>query len=197
VADRDGNRLTIVDPVDRKTRQVADPEGALSGPGYLAISSAGNPIVLRGSARRPALTAVTSIEYRMNEDMRPPAHASQAVTRGAPSHVRLATWVGLGGSVLYRMSPVAARTGANLRSAPLNAPLGGRGARGALPAAGAVPRQLEPSRCGQVRVKPKLNTLGRAPLARSATLPLETRSETRERQGSTLGALLKTRLSRR
>jgi hypothetical protein len=46
-------------------------------------------------------------------------------------------------------------------------------------------------------VKLKLNTLGRAPLARSATLPLETRSETRERQGSTLGALLKTRLSRR
>jgi hypothetical protein len=53
------------------------------------------------------------------------------------------------------------------------------------------------SRRGQVRVKLKLNRLGRGLLARSGILPVEVRAEVRERRGTTLNALFKTLLSRR
>lgn len=43
-------------------------------------------------------------------------------------------------------------------------------------------------------MKLKLNKLGRALLARSTALPLETRAEVRERKGTTLSALFQTPL---
>ena len=58
-------------------------------------------------------------------------------------------------------------------------------------------RKFKPSRRGQVRVTLKLNKLGRALLARSTTLPLQTRAEVQERKGSTLSALFTTLLNRR
>jgi hypothetical protein len=88
-------------------------------------------------------------------------------------------------------------TQANFCSVPLNAVTFARRPRapaGFVPVSGTVSRKFKPSRRGQVRVKLKLNKLGRALLARSTALPLETRAEVRERKGTTLSALFQTLL---
>ena len=90
-----------------------------------------------------------------------------------------------------------ARQLANFCSVPLNAVTFARRPRapaGFVPVSGTVSRKFKPSRRGQVRVKLKLNKLGRALLARSTALPLETRAEVRERKGTTLSALFQTPL---
>jgi hypothetical protein len=68
---------------------------------------------------------------------------------------------------------------------------------GLVPVTNRVSRKFKASRRGQVRVKLRLNKLGRALFARSTALPLQTQAQVQERRGSTLSALFRTLLSRR
>jgi hypothetical protein len=69
-----------------------------------------------------------------------------------------------------------------------------RAPAGLVPVTGQVSQKFKASRRGEVRAKLRLNKLGRALLARSTSLPLQTHAQMQERQGSSLNALFKTLL---
>jgi hypothetical protein len=154
------------------------------------------------------------IELRIDPEIPVPQNPKQAAIpvlitlpsdgTGAPTSVQVQGFVACGdvpslASCTTKVCQQLQRQLAVYCPAPTAATLarGGKVPSGFVPITQPVTQKIKRARRGQVRVRLKLNKLGRALLERSSALPLQARAQIQERQGSVLSALFQTLLRRR